>query len=71
MKRIFFNENRLGIQGVDVNENDKIVTIHPEITIFLKGKIIYHAELGDNLIIKGEKNDTIQTIFQVNGIIHL
>ena len=71
MKRIFFNENRLGIQGVDVNENDKIVTIHPEITIFLKGKTIYHAELGDNLIIKGEKNNTIQTIFHVHGIIHL
>lgn len=74
MKRIFFYENRLDIQAVDINEMNEIVAIHPqqESAVFLTNKVVVTAKLGETLEVKAKKSKAVlYTIYKINGILSL
>jgi hypothetical protein len=74
MKRIFFYQNRLDIQAVDINEMNEIVLIHPkqDKTTFLTNKIVVNANLGETLEVRTKKSKSIShTIYKINGVLPL
>jgi hypothetical protein len=74
MKRIFFYQNRLDIQAVDINDKNEIVLIHPkqDKVTFLTNKIVVNANLGETLEVRTKQNKAIShTIYKINAILPL
>jgi hypothetical protein len=74
MKRIFFYQNRLDIQAVDINDKNEIVTIHPpqSSAVFLTNKIVVTANLGETLEVRTKQSKAIShTIYKINGVLPL
>jgi hypothetical protein len=74
MKRIFFYQNRLDIQAVDINEMNEIVSIHPpqDKAVFLTNKVVVNANLGETLEVRTKQSKSIShTIYKINGVLPL